>query len=273
MKVTALVGTSGTGKSYKAMNLARELGIKYLIDDGILIHGQKKLVGSSAKREKTRVAAVKRAIFFLDDHKKIMIEKLKSENPKELLIIGTSDKMVKIIAKNLEIEPIDKFVYIDEISTKEEIEAAQYHRNNFGKHVIPLPTVEVKEDFSGYFLDRLKVLSRVFGKKDKFIEKSVVRPTFSQMGNYTISNKTLIQIILHSASLNEDVYNCLRAKTTKTDDGLIVEVDIVVIFGRNVHKVGFDVIKKVKESLELMTQMNIITVNLQVKNLHVADKA
>ncbi len=269
MKVTALVGSSGTGKSYKAMNLARELNIKYLIDDGILIHGQKKLIGSSAKREKTKVAAVKRAIFMWDEHKEIMIDKLTSENPDELLIIGTSDKMVKIIAKNLRIEPIDKFVYIDEISTQEEIDTAQYHRNNFGKHVIPLPTVEVKEDFSGYFLDRLKVFSRVFGKRDKFIEKSVVRPTFSQMGNYTISNKTLNQIVSHSTLLNENVHECVRVKATKSIDGLTVEVDIIVIFGKNVHKVGFDVIKKVKESLELMTQMNIITVNLHVKSLHV----
>ncbi len=64
MKVYALVGTSGTGKSYRAMTLASSRDIEFIIDDGLLIHGSKRLGGKSAKREKTKIAAVKRALFF-----------------------------------------------------------------------------------------------------------------------------------------------------------------------------------------------------------------
>lgn len=269
MKLTALVGSSGTGKSYKAMSLARELGIDYLIDDGILINNQMKLIGSSAKREKTKVAAVKRAIFFWEEPRNEMIKVIKEKNPSELLIIGTSDKMVKKIAKNLDIEPIDKIVYIDDISTEEEIKLALYNRAHFGKHVIPLPTLEVRKDFSGYFLDRLKIFSRVFGRNDITIEKSVVRPTFSLMGDYLISNKTLIEIVARSVMLVDGIYKHSKIRVYEVINGIKLEVDIVINYGNNINVVSNKVLESIKNNFETMTQMNVVSIELSVKGLHV----
>ncbi len=104
MKLYALVGSSGTGKSYQAMKLCRKLNIEYLIDDGILINRQKKIAGNSAKKETTKVGAVKRAIFFWPEPRQEMKDTLASENPDSLLIIGTSIKMVQQIADNLMID-------------------------------------------------------------------------------------------------------------------------------------------------------------------------
>lgn len=267
MKVYALVGSSGTGKSYKAMNLAREHHIKYLIDDGILISGQRKIEGSSAKREKTKVAAVKRAIFFWEEHRDKMKETLERLQPEKLLIIGTSEKMVKQISENLGIAPIDQMVFIEEISTDEEIETAKFHRRQYGKHVIPLPTVEVKKDFQGYFLDSLKIFSRVFGKRDKIIEKSVVRPTFSFMGQYTVSNKTLIQIVGQSIEYTQGIAKYTKIRLYKKEIGLTLEVDVSVKYGFNVHEVGYNTIEHIKYYLEKMTQMNVNDIELTVKTL------
>lgn len=272
MKLVALVGTSGTGKSYKAMSLAREYHIDYLIDDGILIHNQKKLIGSSAKREKTRVAAVKRAIFFWEEPCAEMSQMIKEENPNKLLIIGTSIKMVKTIARNLKIEPIDEIVMIEDISTSEEIATAKYHRANYGKHVIPLPMLEVRKDFSGYFLDKLKIFSRVFGRNDAVIEKSVVRPTFSQMGHFTISNKTLLQIIGESINRTEGTYKHSKIKVYKKEDRLRLEIDITTIAGVILQEVGKNTIKNIVKNLENMTQMNIINIDLNIINIHFDQK-
>lgn len=269
MKVVALVGSSGTGKSYKAMSLAREHHIDYLIDDGILIHGQKKLEGSSAKREKTKIAAVKRAIFFWEEHRDTMIKKIIDENPDKLLIIGTSERMVRQIAKNLEIEPIDQYVYIEDISTKDEIETALFSRSHHGKHVIPLPTLEVRKDFSGYILDKLKIFSKVFGRKDAILEKSVVRPTFSQIGEYTISNKTLIQIIANSIMIVDGVHKYTKIRLHKLDGDFKVEIDISVDYGLNINKVGRKTLESVKNNFEMMTLMNLVFIDIVVKNLHV----
>ena len=50
MEVFALIGESGTGKSYKSILVADNNGIDTIIDDGLLIKDGKKLAGSSAKR-------------------------------------------------------------------------------------------------------------------------------------------------------------------------------------------------------------------------------
>ncbi len=66
MKVYALVGTSGTGKSYRAMTLASSRDIEFIIDDGLLIHGSKRLGGKiGQEREKLKIAAVKKSFVFL----------------------------------------------------------------------------------------------------------------------------------------------------------------------------------------------------------------
>ena len=66
MRVIALVGKTGTGKSYQCIELAREENIESIIDDGLLISGNKILAGKSAKHETTKMASVKRAIFAND---------------------------------------------------------------------------------------------------------------------------------------------------------------------------------------------------------------
>ena len=48
--VYALVGKSGTGKSFRAKLLAEKIGIPYVIDDGLLIHGETILAGWMATK-------------------------------------------------------------------------------------------------------------------------------------------------------------------------------------------------------------------------------
>jgi len=268
MKVYALVGKSGTGKSYKAMSVARERHIKFLIDDGILISGQRKIIGSSAKREHTKVAAVKRAIFHHEIHRVEMKDKLDELKPSELMIIGTSIKMVNQIAKNLDIEPIDELIMIEDVSTEAEIETAKFQRMHYGKHVIPLPTLEVRKDFSGYVLDSLNIFSRVFGRKDKILEKSVVRPTFSQIGQFTIANKTLIQIVGNSINITDGIEKYTKIRINKKPEGIKVETDIIIKYGYNVHEVSKNTISMVKTYLETMTQMNVIDIHVVVKSVY-----
>ena len=52
MKVYGLVGTSGTGKSYRAGELASSKNISCIIDDGLFIKDTRILAGVSAKERK-----------------------------------------------------------------------------------------------------------------------------------------------------------------------------------------------------------------------------
>ena len=68
MNVIALVGPSGTGKSHHALMVAHDNKADAIIDDGILIKDGRILAGHSAKKEKSKIMAVRRAIFILPGH-------------------------------------------------------------------------------------------------------------------------------------------------------------------------------------------------------------
>ena len=200
IKVYAFVGPSGTGKSYRAQMVAGEYDIKYIIDDGILVRNNDIVAGTSAKKAPTKIETIKRALFQNEEQRKEMIKAFNKLKPKSVLILGTSDKMVKEIAQNLELPQIEKTIYITDVATEEEISNAKRVRTTEGKHVIPVPTFEIKKDFSGFLLDPLQIFkSKGSGEKPYISEKSIIRPTFSYMGNYTISDTVFRQIIEYIA--------------------------------------------------------------------------
>ncbi len=189
MKIYALVGRSGTGKSYKALEVACENNIEYLIDDGLLIYKNKIVAGISAKQSKTYIEAVKRAIFNDENHRKDVKDKIKEKNIQKILVIGTSNKMVKQIVNKIELGEIYKYIYIEDISTYEEIELAKRSRER-GNHIIPVSTMEIKPIANGLSINSLK--RKIFknnSKETKLIEKTVIRPTFSYRGKFFINKK------------------------------------------------------------------------------------
>lgn len=52
VKVYALIGKAGTGKSFRAKLVAQKYRIELIIDDGLLIRDQKIICGKSAKRRR-----------------------------------------------------------------------------------------------------------------------------------------------------------------------------------------------------------------------------
>lgn len=270
MRVFALVGSSGTGKSHKAMKIAYENNLDYIVDDGLLIEGAKKLAGKSAKKEGTRVTAVKRALFFDQDHRAGVVAVLKENTNKSILILGTSDKMVNNIRENLELPPFERIIRIEEISTPEEIKIALHHRNQFGKHVVPLPTVELKQDFSGYFRDTLKtVLRRRFGSSETVVigEKTVIRPTFSYLGKYSISNHTLVQIVRYTAVENRGISKITKVIVERVEDGIMIRIEMIGQYTNNLMDLLVEYQREVHHMLEHMTMMNVLKVDIQLKGI------
>lgn len=200
--VFALVGESGTGKSYHAKILSEQLGIDLIIDDGLLIRGDKIVGGHSAKKEKNYMGAIRCALFDEKSHRDEIARCLYTQKFKKILILGTSEKMVNKIAVRLQLPPPQKIIRIEEIASREEIEKALRSRRVEGKHVIPVPSMEIQRNYSQIFYDRVKVFfSRkqniLGGRSERVFEKSVVRPEFSQKsGKVTISEAALSQIAI-----------------------------------------------------------------------------
>ena len=138
--------------------------------------------------------AVRRAIFVLPGHAEAVREAIKKIQPHRILVIGTSENMVHKIAKTLKLPSFQLIIRIEDIASRAEIDLAQFHRLKEGKHIIPVPTIELKPHFSGYLIDPLQSLfkrSRV--RRRKLGEKSIVRPVFSYYGKLIIDD-----IVVHS---------------------------------------------------------------------------
>ena len=54
-----------------------------------------------------------------------MKKAFKKYKPDSLLILGTSDKMIQKIIESLDLPPLEKTIYINEVATEEEMEKAR----------------------------------------------------------------------------------------------------------------------------------------------------
>ena len=194
-KIYGLVGAPGTGKSFRAFLLADKYNIHYVIDDGLLLKDQKILAGYSAKEEKYHVSAIKRAIFTETKHAREVRKALQKEHFKSLLILCTSENMLKKIIERLHLPKKYKVIRIEDIATKEEIQLAQKSRIKEGKHVIPIPVIEVKKKYPSLVLNAIHLFKKEKGK-EKIIEKTIVRPNFNEEGKIQISPEALNQMVI-----------------------------------------------------------------------------
>lgn len=273
MRVIGFIGPSGTGKSHRSVWVARERDIECIIDDGILIRGAQIIAGTSAKKEKTKIASIKRALFTDDNHANEVKDAFRTYSPESVLVLGTSDGMVEAIVKRLELPEITESIYIQDVATEFEIKQALSTRREQGKHVIPVPTFEIKKDFSGYFLDPLQVFRRKGKGSFQLVgEKSVVRPTFSYMGNYTISDYTIYQIVEHVTSKIEGVNKISRFRAENHIDGIYIEMDLVLVYGCMIRPLLKEVQMKAAEEVEKLTALNIQRLDITAKSLVVENK-
>lgn len=266
VKLYALIGQSGTGKSYKAFMVAKDRDIEYIIDDGLLIGGTRVLAGQSAKRENTRIASVRRALFNDPDHREKVMRALDEIKPESLLVIGTSLKMVQEISQALELPEFYEIIHIEDVSTEKEIELARKSRREDGKHVIPVPTLEVKKDFSGYFIDSLKIFSKK-GRFSDMVEKTIIRPTFSYLGKYELSKSALVQIISICVSRVERINKIMRVRIENSPDGVVIDIDLSVKLITRMDIMAAELQKKLVEEIEYMTGLNVIGINITVKTI------
>jgi hypothetical protein len=201
-KVYALVGESGTGKSFHAKLVAQKYRISLIIDDGLLIKDNRIIAGRSAKEEKSYMGAVRAALFGDAEQRREVAARLAIENFRKILILGTSDKMIGKIATQLGLPKPGKFIRIEDIAGRDEIETALRIRRIEGKHVIPVPQAEVKRNYADIFFDAIHVRKKKIGPPSIVVtpvhEKSLVRPLYSRRERVKISKIALSQMALLS---------------------------------------------------------------------------
>ncbi|WP_461245786.1 hypothetical protein [Treponema sp. R6D11] len=279
-KVFALIGDSGTGKSFRAKLVAQKYRIDFIIDDGLLIKDNRILAGHSAKKEHTFLAAVKVALFDEKSHRDEVARKLQSEKFKRILLLGTSEKMVHKIAARLQLPPPQKIIKIEDIATQEEIDRALRTRRIEGKHVIPVLSIEVKRTYPNIFYEAIKIFKKRvapegnprdllagLGPVPTMLEKSVVRPEYSKRGKIIISQSALSQMVIHCV----DEYNPnIKIKKILVKDAemgyrLVITIDVPygIQLGGNIH----DLQRYIIDNIERYTGILIEEVNIIIDKI------
>ncbi len=275
MDVIALVGPSGTGKSHRALIVAHKYDADVIIDDGILIKGGKILAGHSAKHEKSRIMAVRRAIFILPGHAAEVKEALDKVAPRRVLIIGTSENMAYKIAKILGLPPVARIIRIEDIATQAEMDKAAFYRLKEGKHIIPVPTIELKQHFSGYLIDPIQSFFKKSPRRRRRLgEKSIVRPVFSYYGKLIIDDSAVKAIVERLVGDRDFVSKVGRVRVRHLidggeDRGIEVSCEVVLRYGKHIPTLIQQTQAKIKEAIEYMTGMVVHEVNIMVKTLYV----
>lgn len=407
MEIYTLVGKSGTGKSFHAMELCQKYHIEAIIDDGLFIYDNTVVAGVSAKREATKIGAVKVALFQDDEIRDQVAGAIAKKKPDSILVLGTSVGMTdKIIlrlglledgsvaddpkrtgvadgvkgegttddlkcegvddskagaggegvddnkvgaggegaddstvgsgaeasggeeaeevgcgqavgeeaeeagcgqaggeegesvereshrtergaeessvetgsssetgsgwevrirrngAKLKELERVHR-IFIEDITTEEERQAARTQRDKLGKHVIPAPALQLKRNFAGYFMDPL----RLFRGKDPGAasERTVVRPTYSYMGEYFVDERVLEDIVTCIAYNMPAVGSVIRVSQDPRPEAFKLSVAVKVNRGWPIWETAETLQNAINDKVELMTAFNVTEVNVEIR--------
>ncbi|WP_309385959.1 hypothetical protein [Cerasicoccus frondis] len=269
MRVYALVGKAGTGKSFRARLIADSRRISAIIDDGLLIHHGKIVAGHSAKRETTYMAAVKTAMFHHAEHREAMRTALRTAKLDGILLLGTSEKMVRRNCLTLGLPEPCEILKIEDIATREEIETAQRERNS-GKHIIPIPVIEVQQAYPKLWARSLKVwFERGMCKltQNKSYDKTVVRPRFNPKGSITISETALTQMILHCMLESAPELTARKIKIKETPEGFRIQMKVSLPFGQEAIQTCADLRDYIIRQVENYTGIHIEEFAIQIDSV------
>ncbi|MCL2800986.1 MAG: alkaline shock response membrane anchor protein AmaP [Treponema sp.] len=288
-KVFALVGGSGTGKSFHAKIVAQKYRVDFMIDDGLLIKDNRILAGHSAKKEHSFMAAVKVALFDDKTHRDEVARKLQTEKFKRILLLGTSEKMVHKIAARLQLDAPFKIIKIEDIASQEEIDKAIRTRRIEGKHVIPVPSMEIKKNYPNIFYDAIKIFKRRMapgkpmtanripadsagvpsgiGPLPTLHEKSLVRPEYSKHGRVFISEGALIQFVTHCVDEYETNIKIKKILVKNTEMGYRLVITIDVPYGIQLGGNIQDLQQYVIDNIERYTGILIEEVNIIIDKI------
>ncbi len=267
MKVYALIGASGTGKSHHASRLAHENNISLILDDGLLIQNNQVVAGWSAKREATRIGAARRALLTNPEHAAEIKQKLKELTPPKILLIATSERMAQRLSQKLELPIPEKYIHIEDILPPKTIEKALKLRKTKNRHVVPLPHFAIKKDFPGYLISPLRSIFNRSGQKKLSMERSIVRPVYSTLGNFFIAEQVIINLVTYLCEEVPAIQKVNKVKVLSNARGIILEIDLTLYLYPNMKDTLMETQKIIKKHLEYLTGFYLKEVNVSAVKL------
>jgi uncharacterized alkaline shock family protein YloU len=267
IEIISFVGPAGTGKSQRALSVARQNNVDYIIDDGLVIRRGQIMAGKSAKAEKNMIRALRRALFTDPEHRAVVLNFLLSKAPCRVMLLGTSHEMIDKILATLELPPPVKSIEITDVSTPDEIESALSVRKEHKLHTIPVSRTQIQRSFAGKLVDQIKDMLR-WGKSDEM--RTIVTPPYSFEGQVVIEERALVAMLRRLLRYQDEVEK-IKVIDIGSDqgDGLVIDVVINVRPRRlSVLNLGRILQRKVRLGLGYFTGMEIKKVNIHIDEIN-----
>jgi uncharacterized alkaline shock family protein YloU len=162
------------------------------------------------------------------------------------------------------------------VTTEEEREIAAHYRIDEGEHVIPAPSGQLRRDFAGYFMDPIKQFihkargNAVHDEKqvdDGPNDRTVVRPTFSYFGSFTISEQVIRDIIKISAEAYESHLVVVDRMNNGKQTNMSVTIDVMAVRDPESIDKCLDLQQDVYGALSTMTAFTIDSVNVRIRDM------
>ena len=189
VRVIALVGKSGSGKSFHARLMAEEREIDIVIDDGLVIDRGTILTGHWAKKEQLLMVAVRKALFAEQENAREARKALRHVPFRRVLIVATSQRLAEKIAGNLWLPAPMEFIPVEGVATRGEIRTALRRRGRHGMHSSPVPEVRVRRNL----LSAIRLLLRGGGARKRRLR--IVGPAAEAGSSTVISESAVVRCV------------------------------------------------------------------------------
>ena len=204
-------------------------------------------------------------LFPKQKEKKVKTE-IEKSNAHSILILGTSNRMIKRIIERLNLPNPRQTIRIEDIATANEIEEALNSRKTKGHHIIPVPA-----DYSNIIIDSIRIFIKkrfLHRRSGKTFEKTIVSPNYSNIGTVNISSSALTQMILHCLKEFNDQFRLTHIsisenpKSPKVD--LKISVPINIPISGKLHQLQ----KYIVSSIEQFSSLLIKEVNITIGEIN-----
>ena len=265
IEVVAFVGSAGTGKSQRAQSLARELKADYFIDDGLLVSKGYIRAGQSAKAERNQVSAIRRALFFHEDHREEVKKILDTLESGKILILATSEGMAKKIALRLELPEPREYIRIEDVAKPQEITEARKRRRLSKEHVIPVERSQVRRNFAGKIV---RIFWGFLHREGHGDEHTVVRPAFSFGGTVKIETEAIEDIVRTLCERTAQVVSVKEVKVKREKEAVTLRVKATLRIGeQSLVEVAKLIQKRLRNAVSFFTGMEVLAVDVSVEEL------
>ncbi|MBR3532614.1 MAG: Asp23/Gls24 family envelope stress response protein, partial [Clostridiales bacterium] len=125
----------------------------------------------------------------------------------------------------------------------------------------------------GYFSDPLdRIRNRLDLEKggvalDGENERTMIRPTFSSLGSYSISDDALLDLIKITLKDMEGFGSILNFKSEKRNIGVVFTLDLSLLYGFDAQKVLFEAQQRIGNAVEKLTAITVVSVNIRAERL------